>query len=52
MIQLEHVTKVYGTRPAVRDLSLDIPAGELFALRGELTTVEEREPAAAAGQYL
>jgi ABC-2 type transport system ATP-binding protein len=34
MIQLEHVTKLYGTKEAVRDLSLDIPAGELFAFLG------------------
>src|SRR3984957_16388494 len=34
MIQLEHVTKVYGAKPAVRDLTLDIAAGELFAFLG------------------
>jgi ABC-2 type transport system ATP-binding protein len=34
MIQLQHVTKHYGTRTAVQDLSLDIPAGELFAFLG------------------
>jgi ABC-type Na+ transport system ATPase subunit NatA len=34
MIHLEHVTKVYGTKPAVRDLTLDIPAGEPFAFLG------------------
>src|SRR5437764_5077749 len=34
MIQLDHVTKVYGAKTAVRDLTLDVPAGELFAFLG------------------
>jgi ABC-2 type transport system ATP-binding protein len=34
MIKLDHVTKVYGTKTAVDDLSLDIAAGELFAFLG------------------
>ncbi len=34
MIQLEKVTKQYGNKTAVRDLSLDIAAGELFAFLG------------------
>jgi ABC-2 type transport system ATP-binding protein len=34
MIQLAGVTKEYGTRTAVRDLSLDISPGELFAFLG------------------
>src|SRR5947208_2138106 len=34
MIQLDKVTKLYGSKPAVRDLSLDIAAGELFAFLG------------------
>src|SRR5947207_13245811 len=34
MIHLDGVSKAYGTRTAVRDLSLDIPAGELFAFLG------------------
>jgi ABC-2 type transport system ATP-binding protein len=34
MIELEHVSKSYGTKPAVEDLSLDVPAGELFAFLG------------------
>jgi ABC-2 type transport system ATP-binding protein len=34
MIQLDKVTKLYGNKPAVRDLSLDIAAGELFAFLG------------------
>jgi ABC-2 type transport system ATP-binding protein len=34
MIKLDHVTKSYGTKTAVLDLSLDIPAGELFAFLG------------------
>src|SRR5438270_5558996 len=34
MIKLDHVTKRYGTKTAVQDLSLDIPAGELFAFLG------------------
>ena len=34
MIKLDHVTKRYGTKTAVTDLSLDIPAGELFAFLG------------------
>jgi ABC-2 type transport system ATP-binding protein len=34
MIQLDKITKQYGTKTAVSDLSLDIPAGELFAFLG------------------
>ena len=34
MIHLEHVTKQYGTRTAVRDLSLEVAGGELFAFLG------------------
>ena len=34
MIELEHVTKEYGTKTAVVDLSLRIEAGELFAFLG------------------
>jgi ABC-2 type transport system ATP-binding protein len=34
MIQLHQVTKRYGTKTAVSELSLDIPAGELFAFLG------------------
>ena len=34
MIQLDHVSKRYGTKVAVNDLSLHIDAGELFAFLG------------------
>jgi ABC-2 type transport system ATP-binding protein len=34
MIQLDHVTKSYGTKTAVRDLSLHLEPGELFAFLG------------------
>jgi ABC-2 type transport system ATP-binding protein len=34
MIQLDNVTKRYGNKTAVEGLSLDIPAGELFAFLG------------------
>src|SRR5947208_4768943 len=34
MIELENVTKRYGNKTAVDGLSLDIPAGELFAFLG------------------
>jgi ABC-2 type transport system ATP-binding protein len=34
MIQIEHVTRRYGTKVAVEDLTLEIPAGELFAFLG------------------
>src|SRR6516162_1905098 len=34
MIKLDHVTKRYGTKTAVEDLSLDIESGELFAFLG------------------
>ena len=34
MIELTHVTKRYGTKLAVDDLSLAVPAGELFAFLG------------------
>jgi len=34
VIELTHVTKRYGTKPAVEDLSLHVGAGELFAFLG------------------
>jgi ABC-2 type transport system ATP-binding protein len=34
MIELNQVSKKYGNKPAVRDLTLHIPAGELFAFLG------------------
>ena len=34
MIEFDHVTRTYGPRTAVADLSLAIPRGELFALLG------------------
>jgi ABC-2 type transport system ATP-binding protein len=34
MIQLDKVTKRYGTKTAVHEMSLDVPAGELFAFLG------------------
>src|SRR5436190_6060393 len=34
MIQLDQVTKRYGNKTAVEGLSLDVPAGELFAFLG------------------
>ncbi len=34
MIDFEGVSRAYGTKEAVRDLSLTIPSGELFALLG------------------
>src|ERR1700731_1576878 len=34
MIRIENVTKLYGPKVAVQDLSLEVPAGELFAFLG------------------
>jgi len=34
MIEFDHVTRTYGAKTAVTDLSLAIPRGELFALLG------------------
>lgn len=34
MIHLDKVTKSYGSKPAVQELTLEIPAGELFAFLG------------------
>src|SRR5262249_47796824 len=34
MIEIDHVTKNYGTKTAVNDLNLRIEAGELFAFLG------------------
>lgn len=34
MIEFDHVSRSYGSKPAVADLSLAIPRGELFALLG------------------
>jgi ABC-2 type transport system ATP-binding protein len=34
MIEFDHVSRIYGDKLAVADLSLSIPAGEIFALLG------------------
>ncbi|MDP2989483.1 MAG: ATP-binding cassette domain-containing protein, partial [Kiritimatiellota bacterium] len=34
MIEIEHLTKTFGTLQAVNDLSLTIPRGELFCFLG------------------
>jgi len=34
MIKTEHLSKLFGNKEAVRDLNLEIPAGELFAFIG------------------
>jgi ABC-2 type transport system ATP-binding protein len=34
MIHLDHVNKIFGNRPAVVDLTLHVPAGEIFGLLG------------------
>jgi len=34
MIRCEHLTKIYNGVPAVDDLCLDIPSGEIFGLLG------------------
>ncbi len=34
MIELDHVTKLYGAKPAVNDLTLTVERGELFAFLG------------------
>ncbi|MDB6022485.1 MAG: transporter related-protein [Pedosphaera sp.] len=34
MIQLSNVHKIFGTRPAVEELNLTVPAGEIFGLLG------------------
>src|SRR5258707_13952747 len=34
MIELKHVSKVFGERMAVQDLNLNVPAGEIFGLLG------------------
>ena len=44
-VSVEHLTKSYGNVPAVRDVSFEVPTGEVFALlgpngAGKTTTVE------------
>jgi ABC-2 type transport system ATP-binding protein len=34
MIELQNVTKIFGQRPAVQELNLTVPAGEIFGLLG------------------
>jgi len=34
MIEFDHITRFYGAKPAVSDVTLAIPRGELFALLG------------------
>ncbi len=34
MIRLDHLSKVFGSRPALHELSLDIPQGQIFGLLG------------------
>lgn len=35
LLRLEHVTKVFGTKDGIRDISFDIRRGEVYALAGE-----------------
>ena len=35
VIELNHVTKNYGTNAALSDVSLEVPSGVVFALLGE-----------------
>ena len=35
LLRLEHVTKVFGTDEGIRDVSMEIRAGEVYALAGE-----------------
>lgn len=35
LLSLEHVTKVFGTKEGIRDISLEIRRGEFYALAGE-----------------
>lgn len=35
LLRLEHVTKVFGTDEGIRDISMEIRAGEVYALAGE-----------------
>lgn len=35
LLRLEHVTKVFGTDEGIRDISMEIRAGEIYALAGE-----------------
>ena len=35
ILRMEHVTKEYNTRDGIRDISLDLRRGEVFALAGE-----------------
>ena len=35
LLRLEHVTKVFGTRDGIRDITFDIRKGEVYALAGE-----------------
>jgi ABC-2 type transport system ATP-binding protein len=34
MIRLDHLSKTFGSRPALHELSLDIPQGQIFGLLG------------------
>ncbi|MGA3171609.1 MAG: ABC transporter ATP-binding protein [Chthoniobacteraceae bacterium] len=34
MIRLDHLSKTFGSRPALHELSLDIPKGQIFGLLG------------------
>ena len=35
LLRLEHVTKVFGTDEGIRDVSMEVRAGEVYALAGE-----------------
>lgn len=35
LLKLEHVTKMFGTKEGIRDISLEIRTGEVYALAGE-----------------
>ena len=34
MVKLEHINKSFGTQQVLKDISLDIPAGQILGLLG------------------
>ena len=49
MIQFEHVRRTYGRKVAVADLSLNVPAGQLFSFLGPNGAGQDHDHQAACG---
>ena len=49
MIELEHVTKMYGSIPGIRDVSLHVPQGQTVGLLGRNGAGMQKDDRLSAG---